>query len=125
MAFVYDTETGKITLPAGDTADINISVDYKELKQGDAILFAIFDKFGDRDIVIKTADLVDGKARIRICNHDTRDVEPGNYKWQLRIVTNPARGEDGAIIADDCSDNVITVFNNPPTFKITRGGAYV
>lgn len=42
---MYDTETGNITIPAGDTADINVSIDYKELKDGDAVLFAVFDDF--------------------------------------------------------------------------------
>ena len=125
MAFMYDTETGNITIPAGDTADINVSIDYKELKDGDTVLFAVFDKYGNGDIVSKVCDIVDGKATIRLCNHDTRDVAPKKYNWQLRIVTDPARDSNGKIVADDCTDNVITVFNNPPTFKITRGGAYV
>ena len=45
MAFVYDTGTGNIMLPAGDTADINISINYDELREGDQVIFAIFNKF--------------------------------------------------------------------------------
>ena len=125
MAFVFDTSTGNITLPRGDTGDINVRVNYEELKEGDAILFAIFDKYTGKDLMIKAADIVDGVAHVRICNHDTRDIEAKSYSWQLRIVTNPARDENGNVIADDCTDNVITVFQTPPSFKLTNGGAYV
>ena len=127
MAFVFDTQTGNITMPTGDTGDIHVNVNYDELKEGDAVLFAVFDKYDKTggDLLIKTADIVDGKAHIRLCNADTRNLAAGAYKWQLRIVTDPARDENGNIIADECTDNVISVFQTPPTFKLTRGGAYV
>lgn len=125
MAFVFDTQTGNITLPRGDTGNINVSVNYDELKEGDAIVFAIFDKYTGEDFLIKAADIVDGKAVIRICNHDTRGLVAKSYNWNLRIVTDPTRDENGNVVADECTDDVITVFQNPPKFKLTNGGAYV
>ena len=125
MAFAFDPNTRKITLPLGDTADLYVNVNWQGLSPGDALLFAIFAPDVPGDMLCKAADLVDGKAHIRICNHDTRDLQSGKYRWQLRIVTNPARDDDGHVIADECTDNVISVFDKPPTIELKRGGAYV
>ena len=125
MAFTFDESTYKISLPQGDTADIDVSIDYAGIEPGDALLFAIFDPQSGH-LMSKTVELQDGRAHIRLCNHDTRDIAPGTYRWQLRIVTNPARDSDGNIIADDCTDDVISVFDEKqPVIKIYRGGAYV
>ena len=125
MAFTFDESTYKISLPQGDTADIDVSIDYAGIEPGDALLFAIFDPQSG-DLMSKTVEIQDGRAHIRLCNHDTRDIAPGTYRWQLRIVTNPARDADGHIIADDCTDDVISVFNEKqPIIKIYRGGAHV
>ena len=125
MAFTFDESTYKISLPQGDTADIDVSIDYAGIEPGDALLFAIFDPQSG-DLMSKTVELQDGRAHIRLCNHDTRDIAPGTYKWNLRIITNPARDADGHIIADDCTDDVITVFGEKlPIIKIYRGGAHV
>ena len=43
MAFTFDESTYKISLPQGDTADIDVSIDYAGIEPGDALLFAIFD----------------------------------------------------------------------------------
>lgn len=126
MAFVFDEKTRAIQMPAGDTADIPVQIEWDGLKDGDAVVFAVFDpKTDSGDLVLRSADVVGGRANIRLCNHDTRDVPPGHYKWNLRIVTSPARDADGNVIADECSDSVITVFDAPPSFRLTRGGAYV
>jgi hypothetical protein len=126
MAFVFDEKTQAIRMPAGDTADIPVTVEWDGLRDGDAVVFAIFDpKEESGDLVVRSAELVDGCAVIRLCNHDTRDVPPGHYRWNLRIVTGPARDAEGRVIADECSDSVITVFETPPSFRLTRGGAYV
>ena len=89
------------------------------------ILFAVFDANQEGDIICKPVKIVNNQASIRLCNHDTRDIPPGRYNWALRIVTNPAYDSDGSVRADDCSDEVITLFETPPSFVLTRGGAYV
>lgn len=125
MPGIFDESTRQITLPCGDTFDIRINVDWDALAENDAILFAIYDKGTGEDLLVKTAEIEGGEAHIRLCNHDTRDIEPGKYRWNLRIVTDPERDESGNVRVEDCTDNVITVFDNPPAFKLWRGGAYV
>lgn len=126
MAFTYDETTRKISMPPGDTASIHVKIDWAGLSDGDAVLFAIVDRTGE-DLLVKAADVTGGEAEIRLCNHDTRDIEPGNYKWQLRIVTSPARDDNGNVIADECGDHVLSVFggDSMPVFRMERGGARV
>lgn len=120
----YDESTRQITLPCGDTFDLWIDVEWDALTEGDVILFAVYNSSGE-DVLVKAAEIEDGTAHIRICNHDTRDIAAGRYKWNLRLVTDPERDENGNVYAADCSDNVITVLDTPPTFKLWKGGAYV
>ena len=126
MAFTFDESTYKISLPQGDTADIDVSIDYAGIEPGDALLFAIFDPQSG-DLMSKAVEIQDGRAHIRLCNHDTRDLDAGQYRWQLRIVTSPARDESGSVIADACTDDVISVFDSDelPAFRLTRTGARV
>lgn len=127
MPFSYDESTRTMTLPLGDTATFHISIDWMGLSPGDALVFGIYNKSELTDIFRKPAEIVDGQAVLRLCNADTRDLEPGNYRWQLRIVTDPARDEDGNIITDACADNVISIFDpdDLPKINLKRGGAYV
>ena len=126
MPFQFNSETRGIVMAAGDTADLYVSVDWAGLADGDAVLFAICDRRGS-DLMVKAADVAGGKAHVRLCNHDTRDLDAGRYKWQLRIVTSPARDESGSVIADACTDDVISVFDSDelPAFRLTRTGARV
>ena len=127
MALKFNADTYEISMPPGDTGDIYLEIDWKNADLSDAaIVFGVVDKFGE-DIVLKQGDIVDGKTHIRICNHDTRDLEPGRYGWQLRIVTSPAVDENGNVIADECSDNVISVFDGDklPKFILEKKGARV
>ncbi len=126
MAFIFDKSTGIITMMTGDTAELRVRINWHKLAPGDAMVFGIYDPNSAEDIFRKPAEIQDGMAVIRLCNADTRDLEPSKkYTWQLRIVTSPARDESGNIIADDCGDDVISVFQNPPRFILMRGGAYV
>ena len=112
-------------MATGDTANIWVDVEWDKIAPGDVLLFAIFDPSETGDLVCKPAEIVDGTAHIRLCNHDTRDIEPGRYKWNLRLITSPVYDEEGNVRVDECSDDVITVFDTPPSFRLTRGGAYV
>lgn len=125
MPFSFDEATLAITMAAGDTANIWVDVEWEDLSDSDVLLFAIFDPSDLNDIVRKTVEIKDGIARIRLCNHDTRDVEPGRYKWNLRLITSPVYDEEGNIRVDECTDEVITVFDTPPSFRLTRGGGRV
>ncbi len=125
MPFTFDAETYDITMACGDTAFIAVDIDWDKLRPGDVVLFAIFDRMTGEDKLVKAIEIENGRANIRLCNHDTRDLPTGRYKWNLRIVTSPAYGEDGSVIADECSDEVVTVFNDLPNIRLTKGGARV
>lgn len=134
MAFTFREENHMISMPPGDTGDLWIEVEWGAMRAGDAVLFAIVDRRSGEDLLCKAAEVVveqgeDGKrlalAHIRLCNHDTRDLDPGTYFWQLRLVTGPARDGQGNVIADDCSDHVISVFDELPVFKLLKKGARV
>lgn len=125
MAFSFDPISRRISMPPGDTAQISVRINWGALAPGDVVLFAIND--AGQDIFVKRAEIVDGLARIRLCNHDTRDLQPGLYRWQLRVVTDPELDDEGNVRAEDCSDNVISVFSGGqlPVFKLEGGAARV
>jgi len=125
MAYVFDPETRKITLPAGDTMDFRIRTN----GEFDALIFAVYNRTTGEDLVLVPVEIENGYAHVRLANRHTRDVPAGNYKWNLRMVSDPERDENGNIIADEDSDNVLTVFGpdneSIPNFTIRRNGAYV
>lgn len=121
----FDEATRQITLPCGDTFDLWVEIEWPDLTVGDVMLFAIYDKASGADVLVKVAEIEDGQAHIRLCNKDTRDIEPGSYRWNLRVVTDPVRDDDRNVRVDECTDNVITVFDDPPRIKLWKGGAYV
>ena len=125
MPFAFDENTRAITMAAGDTADIAVYVNWDRLSAGAVLLFAMFDPVQSGDLICKPVAIEDGQAHVRLCNHDTRDIQPGRYKWNLRIVTSPDMDDSGNVRADECTDDVLTVFDSPPAFKLTKGGGYV
>lgn len=49
-------------------------------------------------------------------------MRPGIYYYDVRIVTDPAYDEHGNVVADDESDNVISLYSGKssmPEFEIT------
>lgn len=127
MPFVFDEATYKISMPPGDTGDIYFDLEWDTQGKDAAVVFAIVNRRTGEDMLLKAAEIAEGKAHIRLCNHDTRDLAPGSYSWQLRLVTSPARDEDGNIMADECTDDVISVFSGDslPAFKLEKKGARV
>lgn len=125
MPFAYDSSNNSITMACGDTGDIWTDIEWDKLSAGDVILFAIFDRNTGEDQMCKAAEIEDGLAHIRLCNHDTRNIPAGRYKWNLRIVTSPVYDKGGNVRVDQCTDDVITVFDDPPNIKLVNGGAYV
>ena len=126
MPFMFDEATKRISMPPGDTGDLYLEIEWDANGKDAAALFAVVNANG-KDLMIKAAEIVDGRAHIRLCNHDTRDLKPGTYAWQLRLVTSPARDEEGNIIADECTDDVISVFSGEemPEFVLEKKGARV
>ena len=126
MPFTFDEATYKISMPPGDTGDLFIEVEWDTDKEVAAV-FAIVDRRTGEDVMKKAAEVSNGVAHIRLCNRDTRDIEPGTYAWQLRLITSPARDDDGNVIADECADDVVSAFggDSMPAFRLEKKGARV
>jgi hypothetical protein len=126
MAYTFDPETLAVTLDCGDT--FNMRLKLTDI-QFDVAVFAIYNAKAREDILKKAVKIESGGAKIRLSNADTRDLEAGNYNWNLRFVSNPAYGENGEVIVDDDSDDVVTLFgpakSDVPKFTLVRNGAYV
>jgi hypothetical protein len=126
MPYKYDPETRAITISAGDTMDFSVNVSGKDY---DAAVFAAYNPTTGEDVVVVPAELKSGKCSIRLATRHTRDVPAGKYKWNIRLVSNPGKDEEGNIVADDDSDNVLSVFGPDnsaiPDFVVRRTGAYV
>lgn len=125
MAFNFDEDSNKISMPPGDTGDLHLQIEWDTHGKDAVVVFAIVNRRTGVDMMIKAAEIVNGYAHIRLCNHDTRNIAPGTYQWQIRLVTSPAHDADGNVIADECTDDVISVFTEMPTFVIQKGGARV
>lgn len=70
MPMQYDPVSYGITMPVGDTGGFTVKINWDKLVEGDILLFAIFGD--DGDLLCKSVEIVDSKAYIRLCNHDTR-----------------------------------------------------
>ena len=127
MPFTFDEATYRISMPPGDTGDLHLEIEWDTNSKNAAAVFAIVNPRYGKDLLIKAAEIENGKAHIRLCNHDTRDMKPGTYSWQLRLISSPARDEAGNIIADSCTDDVISVFSGDrmPEFILEKKGARV
>lgn len=126
MAYKYDPYTRAITISAGDTMDFSVNVSGKSY---DAAVFAVYDPDTGDDVVTVPAELAENQCKIRLAARHTMDVPAGKYKWNIRLVSNPEKDEDGNIVLNDDTDNSLTVFgpekNEIPDFIVRRTGAYV
>ena len=125
MPFTYDSKTHAISMACGDTTNIQINVQWDSLGAGDVLLFAAFNRDTGKDVLRKPVMIEQGRANIRLCNHDTRDIPAGKYRWNLRIITSPVLDDDGNVQVDACTDDVVTVFDSPPIFRLMNGGGRV
>lgn len=125
MAYTFDSVTREIVLPCGDTLSMRVALNGDA--DFDVVIFAIYNKDTGEDIFKKPAAIENGEAVIRLTNTDTRDLPEGKYLWQLRIVSDAEYDESGNVIADEDSDNVVSLFGpeNIPVFRLRRDGAYV
>ena len=122
----YNTVTNEIDMYCGDTGTLPVKVEWNTMPDDTMILFAVFDENGDGkvDLIKKPIELIDGVGKIRLCNKDTRDIDPGVYRWQLRVVTGAEIDAQGNIVAD-CSDDVHSWFKPAPKFRLLRAGGYI
>ena len=115
-------ERCEMALPVGDTAPINftISGDGIALSAGDMLLFAISDPATGAELLRKQVEIAGGIAEVRLTNADTRDLTPGEYVWNARIITGPELDGEGNIVASDATDEVISVLPAPARFVLTE-----
>lgn len=126
MPYKQNSSTRSITISAGDTMNITVTVNGRDY---DAAVFAIFNPTTGEDVMAIPAELSDGSCVVRLAAKHTRDIPAGKQKYNIRLVSDSGRDEDGNVIADDDSDNVLSVFgpenNTIPDFILRRTGAYV
>ena len=74
----------------------------------------------------KAVEIVDNTVTIRLANAVSRTIEPGDYRWDIRIVTDPEIDDDGNVICEDDTDEVHSVYAGRPEGMpkcIVRGAA--
>ena len=126
MAFLYDTKTGKITCPQGDTGALRVTITGDvSFAPGDMLVFGLQNQSTRKTILRKQVPIEDGMAIIRFSNADTRALDVGSYKYNLRIVTSPEWDASGNVICANDTDNVFTVFNDMPKLEILEVGVNV
>lgn len=118
MAFTV-TENCNIICPRGDTGAITYAIRGIDMSEGDVLVFGVIDN-GGRTILRKIAAIENGAAIINFSNADTRELDVGKYRYNLRLVTDPEYDGDGNVICLDDTDNVITLYNCPPRFVVTE-----
>lgn len=60
---------------------------------------------------------------VALTNAETRALEIGDYRWDVRIVTDPEYDDQGDVKCDDTSDEVLSIFSGGlpmPKFTVTE-----
>lgn len=123
MAYEYNETNRKITIPRGDTATINFTVEGGGVTDGDAILFRVRNRSRNTWALTKQALITNGAAAIRLTSADTRGLSSGQrYGWTVGMVSDPDTDAEGNPIADDDTDNVLTAYNDLKTFEVVESG---
>lgn len=126
MPYTIDDITQDIELPVGDTISFRVK---DKLGAYQAVVFAIYDSSQGKDLLRVPAEFVDGEATIRLTTAHTRDLPTGRYKYNFRLVSDPEYDEDGNVVVEDASDNVVTVYgpkkDDIPNIKLVMTGGRV
>lgn len=126
MAFIYNTASGRITCPRGDTGALRVTISGDiALAPGDMLVFGLYNPKTKETMLRKQATIADGSAEVHFTNADTRELAAGSYKYNLRVVTDPEYGANGDVICADDSDNVLSIYNDMPKFEILEAGVHV
>ena len=69
----------------------------------------------------KVAPIVNNTATIQLTNADTRTLTRGDYRWDVRVVTDPEYDTDGNVICADTTDEVHSLYSatGMPVFEVT------
>ena len=114
--------TGEIILPRGDTLLFKVRLKGGEFPEDTVGVFGICNARGTRTLFAKEFPVRENGVTVFLSNRDTRELSAGTYAWDLRIVTDPERDEDGNVKCDDATDNVISLFSGAgmPSFTVTE-----
>ena len=126
MPYLYNEATHKITIPRGDTATLHFTVDGGGVRDGDAVLFRVRNRSRNLWTITKMALVENGAATIRLTSADTRGLSSGQkYGWTIGVVSDPVMDEQGNPIANDATDNVMSIYNELPKFDLLEAGVHV
>lgn len=135
-ALSVDATTGTIVLPVGGTGSFIAHIVQGEgveiYPQNAVVIFAVSDMrwVGTQqhraEIIKKELDILtdeeDGLyVQVNLENADTRNLKPDTYCWDLTLVTDPERDEEGNVIVRDDTDSVVPIFARTgklPLFKL-------
>ncbi len=113
-----DQDEMKITCPQGDTGLLLIRINgmdgqpLSELLDG-VVIFAVCKELKNGTFTTessKSVEIVDNTVTINITNSFSRGIQPGDYRWDVRIVTDPEYDDDDNVICMDDSDEVHSLF---------------
>ena len=114
-------ETYEITCPQGDTGLLLVEItdgNQQPLTQplDGVAVFAVCQSIDGTlsAVKAKVAHLIDNTATLNITNAFSRALPAGDYKWDVRIVTDPVIGEDDSVTTDEDSDEVHSLFAGRP-----------
>lgn len=120
-----DANTRKITCPIGDTGLFLVTLTdpngeaLTETLSG-VVIFAVATKTFT-PVFHKVAGIVNNTATIQLTNADTRTLTRGEYRWDIRVVTDPEYDTDGNVICQDTTDEVHSLYSATglPVFEVT------
>ena len=129
MSIRIDGTSRKITMPIGDTALIVIDLTDENGEPltttlSGVAVFALCKKTTTRytTVLQKPVEIIDNAIAVHIANADTEQLDPGDYFWDVRVLTDPETdAESGNTVESDAVGEVHSLFalGGMPTFTLT------
>ena len=110
--FNLDTDTGTITIIKKDTASFNVSLDNHNFEDGDVVTFTVAPVVESQEPTLQkviTEFNEDGTCTINLLSSDTRDMELGEYLYDVQV---------------NLLDGRVDTFIGPKKFKLLGGVTY-
>lgn len=103
----------KVILPARDTGIFALPL-YKSFRNTNSIaIFSIYDPLFRKTIFEKQAVLMDDKVVVDLTSDDTKDLEPGDYKWDVKLYYMPRYNDYGELIGAGQIDSYYSAYRLP------------
>ena len=109
---ILDYSSMGITMHKGDTGSVEYQLGGDELESTDRVLWTMKDRNG---VVVKQAIITpdDGAFDVTFANSDTDSIAPGDYFYDIRVISNPTY-DSGKITDGDA----VTTLMNPARVKV-------